>query len=333
MRIKDGVKLDFCDVLIRPKRSDASSRSDVNLCKTYKTKHCGNLLECVPIIAANMDTTGTVEMAKALELQGACCALHKFYSNNVLEDFFTRMESQLTFYTLGPRTDDLTKLRQLLAAKVNIPLICLDAANGYTRCFLDCVKAIRDLHPGCTLMAGNVATPEIVQELLIQGVDIVKVGLGPGSACETRIVTGVGYPQLSAIIECADAAHGLGGLICADGGCRTTADIAKAFGAGADFVMLGGMLAGTNECAGERTDQGLKFYGMSSKEAQDLYYGGVKDYAAPEGRCSYIPLKGPVEDTIITILGALRSTCSYVGANTLKDLPKCTTFIRVNRVQ
>jgi GMP reductase len=291
------------------------------------------LLKCVPIIAANMDTTGTMEMARALEQWRVCCALHKFYSNEALEEFFTKDESRLTFYTLGPRADDLTKLRQLLTTMADIPLICLDAANGYTRCFLDCVKAIRDLQPGCTLMAGNVATPEIVQELLIQGVDIVKVGIGPGSQCATRVVTGVGYPQLSAIIECADAAHGLSGLVCADGGCRTTADIAKAFGAGADFVMLGGTLAGTDECAGERTDQGLKFYGMSSKEAQDLYYGGVKGYAASEGRCSYIPLKGPVEDTIITILGALRSTCSYVGANTLKDLPKCTTFIRVNRVQ
>ena len=334
MRIKDGIKLDFCDVLIRPKRSDASSRNDVNLYKTYKTKHTGNELKCVPIIAANMDTVGTMEMAGQLAWHSACCALHKFYSNDKLLEFFIgNSESRLTFYTLGPRGEDLRKLRQLLIAGANLPYICLDAANGYTRCFLDCVKAIRELHPKCTLMAGNVATPEIVQELLIQGVDIVKTGLGPGSQCETRLVTGVGYPQLSAIIECADAAHGLGGLICADGGCRTTSDIAKAFGAGADFVMLGGMLAGTNECAGEWTDQGFKFYGMSSKEAQDTYYGGVKGYAAPEGRCSYIQRKGPVEDTILTILGALRSTCSYVGASSLKDLPKCTTFIRVNRVQ
>jgi GMP reductase len=186
-------------------------------------------------------------------------------------------------------------------------------------------------------MAGNVATPEMVQELLIQGrADIVKVGIGPGSVCTTRKMTGVGYPQLSAIIECADAAHGNKGHICADGGCRSPGDVAKAFGGGADFVMLGGMLAGTDECEGEWVISdgrkvAMRFYGMSSQEAQEKHLGGVKEYCAAEGKSVEVQYKGAVSDVLREVLGGLRSACAYVGADRLKDLPKCCTFVRCTR--
>jgi len=333
MRIEEGIKLDFDDVLIRPKRSDAPSRKSVELIRTFKMLHTGNLFSCLPIISANLDTVGTFAMAKALAKQQACCALHKFYSLDDLVCFFKRPVSMYSFFTLGIKDEDLTKLTTLTAQTGNLPQICIDAANGNTRYFVDRVRLVRKLYPNCILMAGNVATPEMVQELILEGADIVKVGIGNGSHCTTRLMTGIGYPQLSAIIECSDAAHGLGGLVCSDGGCKTSGDIAKAFGAGADFIMLGGMLAGTEECEGEWTEEGLKVYGMSSKTAQEKYYGGVPDYATSEGLCSIIPAKGPVSNMLAEITGGLRSACTYVGTEKLKDFSKCCSFIRVNRIQ
>lgn len=333
MFIEEGIKLDFCDVLIRPKRSNAPSRKAIELVRTFKMPHTGNMFECLPLVAANLDTVGTMPMAKSLANFKACTALHKFHSLDDLERFFLQSHSSFSFYTMGIRDEDLTKLTTLTARIGNLPLICIDAANGYTKYFINRVRTIRKLYPDSIIMAGNIATPEMVQELILEGADIVKAGVGNGNFCTTRLMTGVGYPQLSAIIECADAAHGLGGLICADGGCRTPADVVKAFGGGADFVMLGGMLAGTDECEGEWTDGGLKVYGMSSREAQERYYGGVKQYCAPEGRMSIVPAKGPVHNIILEICGGLRSACAYVGAERLKDLSKCTTFVRVNRIQ
>ena len=168
----------------------------------------------------------------------------------------------------------------------------------------------------------------MTEELILSGADIVKVGIGPGSVCTTRIKTGVGYPQLSSIMECADAAHGLGGHIIADGGCTSPGDVAKAFGGGADYVMLGGMLAGHDEGRGEVIEGKVQFYGMSSKAANEKHFGGLKEYRASEGRDVQIPYKGKVGDSIKEILGGLRSACTYVGANKLKRLSKCTTFIR-----
>ena len=327
MRIENDIKLDFQDVLIKPKRSDAPSRKSVELVRTFRMLHTGREFTCLPIIAANMDTVGTFAMAKELAKVKACCALHKFYVIGDLIDFFQTPQSNYSFCTLGIKEDDLNKLRVLINYTTN--LICLDVANGYTKYFVNKVQQIRSLYPDCILAAGNVATADMVQELLLAGADIVKIGIGPGSMCKTRTVTGVGYPQLSAIIECADAAHGLGGLIIADGGCKTTGDIAKAFGAGADFVMLGNMLAGTSECEGEWTLEGLQVYGMSSTEAQDKYYSGVPEYAASEGKCSLVPRKGPVKNVMQEIAGGLRSSCSYIGASSLKDFSKCCTFVRV----
>jgi len=363
MRIEEDVKLDFCDVLIRPKRSFAPSRKSVNLHCEYDFKYGDNSAKeyksCIPIIAANMATTGTFAMARALAPHGVMTCLHKHYLVDDLIKFFNYDEaSAKTFYTLGIKDDDFEKLKQFIDKHTCYKHICIDAANGYTQYFLDRCKQVRELCPEAVIMAGNVATPEMVQELILSGgVDIVKIGIGPGSVCTTRIVTGVGYPQLSAIIECADAAHGLDGHICADGGCTTSGEINKAFGAGADFVMLGGMLSGTDECEGEweydlvskwvdvKSEDGstrqltaydqhkkaLKFYGMSSTEAMNKFYGGQAKYRAAEGKSVSVPYKGPVEAVIDQIKGGIVGGCTLVGTEELKHLSKSTTFVKVNR--
>ncbi len=338
MRIENDVKLDFCDVLIRPKRSEASSRANVDVTQQYKFKGLQEPWAGVPIMAANMDTTGTFQMARALAEFDMQTCLHKHYPVEQLIHFFNKATDAIErncFYTLGITDHDFAKFEKVFQSTSSIRNVCIDVANGYSAYFVDWVKRFIDKYPTLLIMAGNVTTPEMVQELVMSGVHIVKVGIGGGSVCTTRIIAGVGYPQLSAIIECADAAHGLGGFICADGGCTTPGEVAKAFGGGADFVMLGKMFSGVDECEGEWIDKEdgryLKFYGMSSKEAMNLYCGGVAPHRAAEGKCTLVKGKGPVSEVAKEILGGLRSACSYVGAMRLKDLSKCTTFVRVNR--
>jgi GMP reductase len=239
-----------------------------------------------------------------------------------------------SFVSIGITDQDVNKLQEIMKV-ADVQMICLDVANGYTERFVDCLKMLRDKYPNKVIMAGNVVTGEMVEELILSGADIVKIGIGPGSVCTTREKTGVGYPQLSAIIECADAGHGLGGHVCADGGCTSPGDVAKAFAAGADFIMLGGMLSGHDECLGEVIEEHGKrykrFYGMSSSEAMEKYHGSVAEYRASEGRSVNVPYRGPVKNTVLDILGGLRSTCTYVGAHRLKELSKRTTFIRVTQ--
>jgi GMP reductase len=336
MRIDNDPKLDFDDVLIRPKRSEAPSRASVVLEREYRFLNSKSTWKGIPIVASNMDTTGTLAMARSLGPAMMTC-LHKYYSEQQLAAFFTEGRNPAsTFFTLGIKDDEFAKLRAV-QQKAALRLVCVDAANGYTKFFVERVKRIRETFPELTIMAGNVATPDMVQELLISGAaDIVKIGIGPGSVCTTRLTAGVGYPQLSAIIECADAAHGLRGHVCADGGCRSPGDVVKAFAAGADFVMLGGMLAGHDECEGEWVEEdgrkvAMSFYGMSSRRALDRYAGGRKDYRACEGRLITVPYKGPVRETLQEITGGIRSACAYVGATRLKDLSKCTTFVICHR--
>ncbi len=337
MHLENEVKLDFKDVLIRPKRSNLSSRSNVDLVRPFKFMHASTEYSGIPIIAANMDTTGTFSMAKVLDKHQLSTALHKYYEIDEYVDFFSKLKNKsAAFYSLGITSADIKKFEQVMEkAPGAIGYVCIDVANGYTETFVSFVKRFRERHPELVIMAGNVVTGEMTEELLLSGADIVKVGIGPGSVCTTRKMTGVGYPQLSAIIECADAAHGLGGLICADGGCTTSGDIAKAFGGGADFVMLGGMLAGHEECEGEVVEKDGKifrtFYGMSSKSAMDKYAGGVAKYRAAEGKTVILEDRGPVESAIQDILGGVRSACTYVGAKRLKELTKRTTFVRVSQ--
>ena len=337
MRIEQDLKLDFKDVLIRPKRSTLTSRSEVNISRDFVFLHSQRKYHGIPIIAANMDATGTFAMARALARHQLSVALHKHYDEAELLDFFAE-QPQLpnSFYSMGITTPDYDKFRRVKeAAGDAIQNICVDVANGYTKAFISFIHKLRAAYPEITIMAGNVVTGEMTEELILDGVDIVKVGIGPGSVCTTRRMSGVGYPQLSAIIECADAAHGLHGQICADGGCTSPGDLAKAFGAGADFVMLGGMLAGHDECGTEMVEvdgvRKMHFYGMSSREAMEKYAGGVAGYRAAEGKDVLLDYRGPVDNTVQEILGGVRSACTYVGARMLKELSKRTTFIRVTQ--
>mgnify|MGYP003645136859 CR=1 FL=1 len=366
MRIENDIKLDYSNVLIRPKRSTLESRSEVDLDRTFKFVNYSpsypystspHDFEGIPIIAANMDGVGTFKMADVLAEQGIMTCLVKTYDVMELVSFFDVDEHDTNWRTdhvamsIGITENDINKFRSVYEmTDGKLKYVCIDVANGYTERFVDFVKEFRNNYPRIVIIAGNVVTADQTQELILNGADIVKVGIGPGSVCTTRIKTGVGYPQLSAVIECADAAHGLGGHIIADGGCTTSGDVVKAFAGGADFVMLGGMLAGhlqgggevitkyyqTNEliyeeavaqCQKIEEKQFVQFYGMSSDAANKKHFGGLKNYRSSEGREVLIPYRGNIGPTIQDILGGIRSACTYVGASELKQLSKCTTFV------
>lgn len=359
MRIENDTKLDFSDVLIRPKRSTLASRSEVSLEREFVFRNSKQTYKGIPIMAANMDGVGTFTVSEVLAKYGMFTCLVKNYPVNDLQEwiFTLGFNKQSNWaYSLGIAQNDIEKFDKVYeltkdqdGINRSIKFVCIDVANGYSEKFVEFVWRFRDKYPNLTIIAGNVVTGEMTEELILNGADIVKVGIGPGSVCTTRIKTGVGYPQLSAIFECADAAHGLGGHIIGDGGCTSPGDVAKAFGAGADFVMLGGMLAGHDEGGGDlikrtyqtneldehgyhinKEEMFVKFYGMSSQAANEKHFGGLKDYRASEGREVLIPYKGSIENTVQDLLGGLRSACTYVGASKLKELSKRTTFIRVN---
>jgi GMP reductase len=335
MHIEYDRKLDFTDVLIRPKRSTQNSRADVDVRRTFRFLHTGLEWTGFPLIACNMDTIGTFSMARALLPFDAMVAIHKYYRAEALIDFFRDDASRNAFYTAGTNADDLEKLAHV-NARAPVKKISIDAANGYTESFLETVARIRDGYKDTVIMVGTIVTAEMAEALILAGADIVRVGIGSGSVCTTRDLTGVGYPQLSAVIECADAAHGLKGQVCSDGGCVVPGDIAKAFGGGADFVMLGGMLAGHDECEGEikygqrdgaKVPLAMEFYGMSSETAMNKYHGGVAEYRASEGKTVEVPYRGEVKATIQQIVGGVRSMMTYIGATRLKEIPKRTTFV------
>ena len=337
MRVEHDVKLTFDDVLIRPKRSTLVSRSDVTLVREFKFRHSDTTWEGVPVVAANMDTTGVFGVAEVLQKHGMLTCLQKFYSTRQCSEAWDDgIDPGHVAITCGSTEDSLELLKKKMATSSELSMICVDVANGYREVFLDFIRDVRKSYSNSIIIAGNVATREMTEALILAGADVVKVGIGPGAVCTTRKVAGVGYPQLSAISECADAAHGLGGHVMADGGCSSPRDVAKAFAAGADFVMLGGMLAGHDESGGELVEGGngkmyKSFYGMSSAKAMQEYYGEVAKHRAPEGKEVRVPYRGALEETVQSILGGVRSACSYVGARRIKDLPKCTTFIRVTR--
>ena len=335
MRIERDLKLRFDDVLIRPKRSTLVSRSDVNLVREITFRHTEETWNGVPIVAANMDTTGLFSIAEILQRHQMLTCTQKFYSTKEFSDAWEDgVNSEFIAVTCGSTDESFELLERKMATNKGLKMICIDVANGYREVFLNFVKKVRGAFPEKIIIAGNVATREMTEALILAGADIVKVGIGPGSVCTTRKVAGVGYPQLSAISECADAAHGLNGHVMSDGGCSSPGDVAKAFAAGADFVMLGGMLAGHDESGGELIEDSggsyKSFYGMSSAKAMETHYGEIADHRAPEGKEVRVPYRGPLEVTVQSILGGLRSACSYVGARRIKDLPKCTTFIRVS---
>ena len=336
MRIEEDIKLDYADVLFRPKRSTLSSRKDVEIKRTYKFKYSNHQWTGTPIIAANMDGVGELEVSKSLAKFDIMTCLTKQHDlkmikrNSSIKEIFPHL-----VLSTGTSDRDYKRLNEILKEFSFFEFICIDIANGYSDHFSKFVRSVREKYPTKTIIAGNVVTADMTQELVMSGADIVKVGIGPGSVCTTRIQTGVGYPQLSAVIECADAAHGLGAHIIADGGCTCPGDVAKAFGGGADFVMLGGMFAGHEEGGGKKIkkngSQFIEFYGSSSDTALDKHYGGLANYRSSEGKKVQLKYRGKIKDTVLNILGGIRSSCTYVGAPSLKQLSKCTTFIRVNQ--
>jgi len=337
--IVDDVKLDFKDVLLRPKRSKIRSRADVDLVREFKFHNSKQVHYGVPIIASNMDTVGTFDMAIALGQHKCYTCIHKYYSVDQWREFAASNKDILPYVAAssGIAEGDFERLGDICENVPDVRLICLDVANGYSQFFVEYVEKVRKAFPTHTILAGNVVTGEMTEALIFAGADIVKVGIGPGSVCTTRKKTGVGYPQLSAVMECADSAHGLGAHIISDGGCTCPGDVAKAIGAGADFVMLGGMLAGHDQSGGEvveNSQTGKKtklFYGMSSATAMTKHKGGVAEYRASEGKTVEVPYRGCVNTTMLDILGGLRSACTYVGAGRVKEMPKRTTFIRVTQ--
>jgi GMP reductase len=285
-----------------------------------------------------MDTTGTFEIAEVLGTHGLVTALHKHYTVADYKKWIATPGGAAVLkyvaISAGSSEADMAKLSEVLALNSALQFICLDVANGYSEAFVECVRKVRAAHPNKTIFAGNVVTCEMTEALILAGADVVKVGIGPGSVCTTRVKTGVGYPQLSAVLECADAAHGLGGHVVSDGGCSVPGDVSKAFGAGADFAMLGGMLAGHDESGGQLVERpnGKKvklFYGMSSATAMTKHSGGVAEYRASEGKTVEVPYRGPIAATVQDLLGGIRSTCTYVGAARLDELAPRVNFIRV----
>ncbi|KAJ3141389.1 GMP reductase 2 [Physocladia obscura] len=317
-RLELEPRLDYKDVLIKPKRMADNGQ-------------------------ANMDNVGTFDMAVALASHGMVTCIHKHYTLEQWKEWGKKNPEILKSVAVSAGTSqiDLERVAKVLFEFPEIPFVCLDVANGYSEHFVEAVKTVHLAHPTHTIIAGNVVSGEMTEELILAGADIVKVGIGPGSVCTTRRQTGVGYPQLSAVLDCADAAHGLGGHVIADGGCTCPGDVAKGFGAGADYIMLGGMLAGHEESGGETIQEnGLiiesgklykQFYGMSSSTAMNAHAGGVADYRASEGKTVKVLFRGEVGGTVREILGGVRSTCTYVGAARLKELSKRTTFIRVTQ--
>ena len=333
MKILDEIKLDFADVLLLPKRSQYSSRSEVSLERTVNFKYSDDTWTGVPIIVSNMDTTGTIEMARALQKHKVITCLHKYHSAfDLLE---SGLDREYFAVSTGINDVDLENLHNIVEL-VDPKFICIDVANGYMSRFIEKCKQIREKYPNRILIAGNVCTSEGVLELVMNGkVDIVKVGIGSGSCCTTRKQTGIGMPQLSAVIECADTAHGLDAHIVSDGGLQVIGDFSKAYGAGADFVMSGSMFAGHDESGGDLVEENGNiykiFYGMSSSTAMNKYSGGVAKYRTSEGKTVKIAHRGPVEHTILDIQGGIRSCMTYLGAKKIKDIPKCATFVRVSR--
>lgn len=336
-KIEYGPKLDFSNVLIRPKRSTINSRSEVDLNRTFKFKYSSYDWTGVPIISANMDTTGTFQVHESLRKHNIITALHKFYNKDdyLQQNNDGRLDPDYFMVSTGIGEGSIEKLLEIQNV-VPFKWICIDIANGYINKLVEFCKKVRSTFPEHRIIAGNVVTREMVEELILEGkVDGVKVGIGPGAACTTRIKTGVGMPQLSAIIECSDAAHGVGGLIIGDGGITCPGDMSKAFGGGADFVMVGSAFAGHDENPGdviEENSQKYKlFHGMSSKKAMETHYGKMAEYRSSEGRELKIKYKGPIANTVADYLGGLRSTCTYINAPTIKQMAKCTTFIQVSQ--
>lgn len=338
-------KLDFDDVLIVPQRSTLTSRSDINLERTFKFYHSPRTWSGIPIVCSNMSFS-SFEMAKELSKFKIITCLHKYHKIEQLIEYFNKFPENIdyTFISIGYKKSDLNYLLEFKNKTSMQPNICIDVPNGHMDVFCKYCKRVRDNFPESIILAGNVTNTSSTQELLIYGgVDIIKVGIGGGSACTTRFITGCGLPQLSCCLENAYSAHGLSngskklGLICSDGGHRTPGDVCKALCAGADFVMLGGYFAGADTCDGEwEYENNIKtkfsYYGMSTHHSQEIYEENIKEYRASEGTKITVPYKGSIKNIIQELLGGIRSCCCYIGAKFIKDMSKCSQFCKTNKI-
>ena len=340
MRINYDAKLNFEDVLLQPKRSTLSSRKDVDMTRNFTFRNSGKQMNFLPIFASNMDGVGTFSMAKVLQEYKMMTVITK---TTGIEEWRKAVGNGVRLQSVSVCTgtnvmwdkeaQDWKTMQEVLKSFPDIKMITVDVANAYHQNMVDFIKKVRDEYPTKIIVAGNVVTPEMTEELIINGADVVKIGIGPGSVCTTRTMTGVGVPQFSAILDCADAANGVDGHIMADGGCVFPGDIAKAFGGGAHMVMIGGMLAGHDESEQLVVDGKIEFYGMSSDRAREKHGKRKDGYRGNEGRLISLPYRGPVKSTVEDILGGVRSACTYIGARRLKDMPKCASFVTTNNVQ
>ena len=340
MRINYDAKLNFEDVLLQPKRSTLSSRKDVDMTRNFTFRNSGKQMNFLPIFASNMDGVGTFSMAKVLQEYKMMTVITK---TTGIEEWRKAVGNGVRLQSVSVCTgtnvmwdkeaQDWQTMQEVLKSFPDIKMITVDVANAYHQNMVDFIAKVRDQYPTKIIVAGNVVTPEMTEELIINGADVVKIGIGPGSVCTTRTMTGVGVPQFSAILDCADAANGVDGHIMADGGCVFPGDIAKAFGGGAHMVMIGGMLAGHDESEQEVADGKIEFYGMSSDRAREKHGKRKDGYRGNEGRLISLPYRGPVQGTVEDILGGVRSACTYIGARRLKDMPKCASFVTTNNVQ
>lgn len=344
MILSQDIKLDYDDVLIVPQRTTLESRKEVTVERKFSFYHSPRIWSGIPIVCSNMVPLTSLEMAKKLADHKMVTALHKYYSSSELIKIISSSDKDYAWVSIGKSVDEIKRLNEVSDHFGFSPNIVIDVPNGYMESFVKFCASVRENFPESIICGGNVTTPEICEELIIHGgLDICKIQISPGSQCETRKMTGVGYGTFSCVQECSHAAHGLRadsgrlGLVMADGGCKTPGDVCKSICGGADWVMLGGMFAGTDECEGEweydsnGDKKNLTFYGMSSHYAQEKHGAGKKNYRASEGKVSKIPYKGNVEDVIQEILGGIRSCGAYIGARNLKDYSKCAKFIKVNR--
>ena len=339
MRINYDAKLNFEDVLLQPKRSTLTSRKDVDMTRKFTFRNSQKVMNFLPIFASNMDGVGTFSMAKVLQEYKMMTVITKTTTPEQWKEAVgqgLRLQSVSvctgTNKVFDEDAQDYKNMQDILKMFPDIKMITIDVANAYHQNMVEFVARVRDEYPEKVIVAGNVVTPEMTEELIINGADVVKIGIGPGSVCTTRTMTGVGVPQFSAILDCADAANGVDGHIMADGGCVHPGDIAKALGGGAHMVMIGGMLAGHNESETDLVDGKREFYGMSSDRAREKHGKRKDGYRGNEGRHIDLPDRGPVKNTVEDILGGVRSACTYIGARRLKDMPKCASFVTTNNV-
>jgi GMP reductase len=339
VRINYDAKLNFEDVLLQPKRSTLTSRKDVDMTRKFTFRNSQKVMNFLPIFASNMDGVGTFSMAKVLQEYKMMTVITKTTTPEQWKEAVgqgLRLQSVSvctgTNKVFDEDAQDYKNMQDILKMFPDIKMITIDVANAYHQNMVEFVARVRDEYPEKVIVAGNVVTPEMTEELIINGADVVKIGIGPGSVCTTRTMTGVGVPQFSAILDCADAANGVDGHIMADGGCVHPGDIAKALGGGAHMVMIGGMLAGHDESETDLVDGKREFYGMSSDRAREKHGRRKDGYRGNEGRHIDLPDRGPVKNTVEDILGGVRSACTYIGARRLKDMPKCASFVTTNNV-